>query len=160
MTFSTWAEAEAALTAVSGRERLPGGAHPMAVKFADAKPAELAKFEARGAARRGAPEQHAPGTPSAGGAPAPRGASVGGGGGASSGHGSSLSSGGGAGGAPASRSVSEGGGRRVRAREKETSAEGCVRAGRFWVIVQRQSHLLLPSSHPPHPPRLSRRRRR
>ena len=51
MTYSTWAEAEAALRGVDGHATLPGGSHPIAVKFADAKPVELAKFEARGTKR-------------------------------------------------------------------------------------------------------------
>jgi hypothetical protein len=57
VTFSTWAEAEAALTAVDGLVTLPGSSHALAVKFADAKPGELAKFEARAAGtKRGAGE--------------------------------------------------------------------------------------------------------
>jgi hypothetical protein len=51
VTFSTWAEAEAALEAVNGVVTLPGSGHALAVKFADAKPGELAKFEARGTKR-------------------------------------------------------------------------------------------------------------
>jgi len=52
VTFATWAEAEAALAGVNGKLTLPGSAHPVAVKFADAKPGELAKFEARGGTKR------------------------------------------------------------------------------------------------------------
>ncbi|GBF87652.1 hypothetical protein Rsub_00363 [Raphidocelis subcapitata] len=62
VTYSSWAEAEAALAAVNGNITLPGSAHPMAVKFADAKPTELAKFEARGA-RRSAPAGEPAGAP-------------------------------------------------------------------------------------------------
>lgn len=51
MTFSTWAEAEAALTAVHGSMTLPGSSHPLTVKWADAKPAEIAKFDSK---KRGA----------------------------------------------------------------------------------------------------------
>lgn len=36
---------------VDGKYTLPGSSHPLTVKFADAKPAELAKFEARGTKR-------------------------------------------------------------------------------------------------------------
>jgi hypothetical protein len=58
VTFDTWAEAEGALQAVDGKVSLPGSGHAMAVKFADAKPGELAKFEARGT-KRGAWEMGA-----------------------------------------------------------------------------------------------------
>lgn len=51
MTYGTWADAEAALLAVNGSITLPGSQHPLAVKFADAKPAELAKFDNRGTKR-------------------------------------------------------------------------------------------------------------
>ena len=51
MTYGTWAEAEAALTAVNGNVVMPGGTAPLTVKFADAKPSELAKLDGRGAKR-------------------------------------------------------------------------------------------------------------
>ena len=124
MTYSTWAEAEAALAAVNGAVTMPGSAHPMAVKFADAKPGELAKFEARGAKRSGAASGTDPGTPSAAGS-----GSGGGGGGGGGGPGSSVSGGGGGGGGggpsgsgPSSSGPSGsgpgGGGKRVRARAR------------------------------------------
>ncbi|KAI8470888.1 MAG: hypothetical protein J3K34DRAFT_385032 [Monoraphidium minutum] len=51
VTYGTWAEAEGAMKAVDSKVTMPGGTHPLTVKFADAKPAELAKFEGRGTKR-------------------------------------------------------------------------------------------------------------
>lgn len=51
VTYSTWAAAEAAVKAIDGKYTMPGGPHALTVRFADAKPAELAKFEARGTKR-------------------------------------------------------------------------------------------------------------
>jgi hypothetical protein len=51
VSYGSWAEAEAALKAVDQKATLPGGSHPITVKFADAKPAELAKFDGRGTKR-------------------------------------------------------------------------------------------------------------
>lgn len=51
VTFSTWAEAEAAMKAIDGQVTMPGSSHSLTVKFADAKPAELAKFDSRGTKR-------------------------------------------------------------------------------------------------------------
>jgi hypothetical protein len=52
VTFATWAQAEAALRAIDGHATLEGGgAQPLTAKFADAKPAELAKFDGRGTKR-------------------------------------------------------------------------------------------------------------
>lgn len=59
VTYGSWAESEAAMRAVDGKYTLPGSPHPVAVKFADAKPAELAKFEGRGT-KRGAWEMGNP----------------------------------------------------------------------------------------------------
>lgn len=43
ISFSRWSEAEAAIEAVNGKCTLPGALNPVAVRFADAKPTDLAK---------------------------------------------------------------------------------------------------------------------